>query len=321
MGLDAAATSRTFSTANRGPQREEWQRVRLKQLKEHASRMQGECLSDQYEHSTEKLLWRCSHGHTWRASPNSILHKRSWCPTCAGNAPGGLERLKNHAIAKGCECLAKACKNAQTKLPWKCQQGHTWMASASHVLNSGSWCPHCAARAPIGLRLLQHHAFSLGGKCLATAYTNNKQKVLWQCQLGHTWEATPGNVLHRGTWCPFCARSKWRTESAVRQLFEDIFCPHTFPSSFPASLAGLQLDGHCVALNLAFEYHGEQHFDPDHYFRLFPSGEPRRMKDKIRGLLGQSTTKKRLTERQVSVQVASASESLIWLLGLPCGFT
>ena len=52
----------------------------------------------------------------------------------------------------------------------------------------------------------------------------------------------------------------------MRQLFEDIFCPHKFPSSFPTFLAGLQLDGHCAALNLAFEYHGKQHFDPDDYF-------------------------------------------------------
>ena len=174
--------------------------------------------------------------------------------------------MKEHAIAKGGECLAKAYKNAQTKLPWKCQQGHTWMASASNVLNSGSWCPHCAGNAPVGLWRLHEHARNLGGKCLATAYANSRRKVAWQWKLGHKWEAIPNNVLRRGTWCPFGARRKWRTESGVRQLFEDIFCPHKFPSSFPAFLARLQLDGHCVALNLAFEYHGKQHFDPDHFF-------------------------------------------------------
>ena len=273
MGLDAttslALTSCAFSTAPRGPQREDWQRVRLKQLKEHASRMKGECLSDKYEHGRKKLLWRCGRGHAWSASAQSILHSRSWCPTCAGVTPVGLGRLKEHAIAKGGECLAKTYKNGATRLPWKCQQGHTWMASAASILNCGSWCPHCAGKAPVGLRRLQEHADKLGGKCLAAAYKHVKSKVMWQCKFGHTWEATPNNVLHRGTWCPFCARSKWRTESAVRQLFEDIFWPHTFPSSFPAFLAGLQLDGHCVALNIAFEYHGEQHFNPDNFFNSF----------------------------------------------------
>ncbi|CAJ1365708.1 unnamed protein product [Effrenium voratum] len=272
VGLDAATslalTSRAFSKANRGPQREEWQRLCLKQLKEHASRMQGECLSDQYENRRKKLFWRCSHGHTWCASSNSILHSRSWCPTCAGTAPIGLERLKEHAIAKGGACLANTYKNAQTKLPWKCKQGHTWMASAGNILNSGTWCPHCAGRAPVGLRRLHEHARNLGGKCLATTYKSLGTKVTWQCRLGHTWEAVPKSVLHGGTWCPCCARSRWRTESEVRQLFEDIFFPHTFLSSFPTFLAGLQLDGHCVALNLAFEYHGEQHFHPDNYFNL-----------------------------------------------------
>ncbi|CAJ1424810.1 unnamed protein product [Effrenium voratum] len=273
VGLDTATslalTSHAFSTAPRGPQREEWQRIRLKQLKEHASRLQGECLSDQYENSRTKLLWRCNHRHTWRARADSVLNAGSWCPTCAGVAPIGLGRLKEHAARKDGECLAETCKNAQTKLPWKCQKGHKWMASAASILNGGTWCPHCAGKAPVGLRRLQEHANKLGGKCLATAYKRVKSKVLWQCQLGHTWEATPDSVLHRGTWCPFCARSKWRTESAVKQLFEDIFCPHKFPSSFPAFLAGLQLDGHCSALNLAFEYHGEQHFNPDNYFNSF----------------------------------------------------
>ena len=273
VGIDAATslalTSHAFSTAPRGPQREEWQRVRLKQLKEHASRMQGDCLSDEYENNKNKMLWSCSRGHVWSASAASIMNSCSWCPMCASTSPIGLGRLKEHAIAKGGECLAKAYKNATTRLPWKCRKGHTWMAAAASILHAGSWCPHCAGKAPVGLRRLQEHANNLNGKCLATAYKRVKSKVLWQCKLGHTWEATPDNVLYKGTWCPSCARSRWRTESAVRQLFEDIFCPHTFPSSFPAFLAGLQLDGLCVALNLAFEYHGEQHFDPDNFFNSF----------------------------------------------------
>ena len=160
VGISGVAlTSRAFSKAVRGPQREEWSRVRLKQLQQHASRMQGECLSDQYEHGKKKLLWRCSRGHTWRASAESI-NAGSWCQTCAGKAPVGLGRLKEHARGKGGECLAETYKNSATKLPWKCQQGHTWMASASNVLNAGSWCPHCAGKAPVGLCRLQHHADS-----------------------------------------------------------------------------------------------------------------------------------------------------------------
>ena len=261
-----ALTSRAFSPAPRGPQREEWLRARLKHLKEHASRMQGECMSDQYEHSGKKLLWRCSHGHTWLASAHSILNASTWCPTCAGKSPIGLARLKEHAARKGGVCLAEAYKNATTKLRWKCQKGHTWMARAASILHAGTWCPHCAGKALVGLYRLQHHAGQLGGRCLATAYKNLGSKVTWQCRLGHTWEATPRAVVHGGTWCPVCARSQWRTESEVRQLFESIFCPHKFPPSFPAFLAGLELDGYSVALNLAFEYHGEQHFNPDNYF-------------------------------------------------------
>ena len=240
--------------------------ARLSQLKDHARMKGGECLADEYVSMRTKIPWRCSDGHIWYAHASTILHNGSWCPACAGNRPVGLQRLKEHAARKGGACLAESYGNSSIKLPWRCQKGHTWMASATNILHAGSWCPHCSKNAPVGLRRLQQHARRLGGKCLAVAYRNSKQKVVWQCQLGHTWEATSNNILHRRSWCPSCARSSWRTESHVRNLFEDIFCPHTFPSSFPAFLAGLQLDGHCAALNLAFEYHGEQHFEPDAYF-------------------------------------------------------
>ncbi|CAE6973495.1 mra1 [Symbiodinium natans] len=41
-----------------------------------------------------------------------------------------------------------------------------------------------------------------------------------------------------------------------------------FDTAFPAFLQGLQLDGYSPALNLAFEYHGEQHYQPDSYFNF-----------------------------------------------------
>ena len=46
---------------------------------------------------------------------------------------------------------------------------------------------------------LHDRAAALGGKCLAIGYRNNRTKVPWQCQHGHTWDAVPHSVLNRKT--------------------------------------------------------------------------------------------------------------------------
>lgn len=44
-----------------------------------------------------------------------------------------------------------------------------------------------------------------GGKCLSKRYRNPLVALRWQCAEGHAWEARPGNLLYRGTWCPTCS--------------------------------------------------------------------------------------------------------------------
>ena len=75
-------------------------------------------------------------------------------------------------------------------------------------------------------------------------------------------------MLHRKSWCPQCAASNWRTEEKIRSILETIFHPASFPTCCPPFLERLQLDGYCLDLGLAFEYQGEQHYDPENYFHF-----------------------------------------------------
>jgi hypothetical protein len=70
------------------------------------------------------------------------------------------------------------------------------------------WCPICATKkSGIQRRLtigtMCDIALKRGGRCLSKDYINIAVKLLWQCQYGHQWSATPANVK-RGTWCPVC---------------------------------------------------------------------------------------------------------------------
>ena len=213
-----------------------------------------------------KVPWQCEKGHIWHARANDVLNNnKTWCPACAKRAPLGMERLRSHAARLGGQCLAEVYRNNRTKVRWKCSYGHVWRATAFAVISKFTWCPECQK---IGLRRLQAHAASLGGRCLSKKYNNREAKVLWACQLGHRWKASAKSILHQKTWCPQCAAVTWKTEAEIRGILEAIFAPATFESSYPAFLGGLQLDGYCSELSLAFEYQGEQHYDPDNYFHF-----------------------------------------------------
>ncbi|NDC22413.1 hypothetical protein EBZ57_03555 [bacterium] len=53
---------------------------------------------------------------------------------------------------------------------------------------------------------LRELANSRGGTLLSVAYVGSKNKLLWQCAKGHSWEATPYSVK-KGTWCPSCRKN------------------------------------------------------------------------------------------------------------------
>ena len=259
-----------FRESMRGP-RGPRGKLDLQALRAHASALGGACLAGKYQNSKEKLSWQCKHGHTWNASTNSVVHGRTWCPQCSPTAPLGLKALQDHAAALGGLCLADKYTNSHSKVVWRCRHGHEWQAKPSNVVGGGTWCPQCSNKAPLQLARLRAHAAAFRGHCLTARYLNVRQKQIWRCKDGHTWMATAGNVLHGGSWCPQCASGTLRAEPEVRRIFEELFFPAKFHSSFPRFLSGLQLDGHCPAMHLAFEYQGEQHYDPDHFFH---SGDP-----------------------------------------------
>jgi len=184
----------------------------------------GRCLSKTYVNVESKLKWQCEEGHTWEAKPNNIKHGQ-WCPVCgrkkrADTQRGTLEAMQKVAASRGGRCLSTAYVNSQTKLKWRCSEGHSWTATPADV-KRGTWCPVCAAKkrgdARRGtLEAMQRIAASRGGKCLSSQYVSNHTKVKWECKDGHSWTATPANVK-RGTWCPVCARLTKRKKRGQRQ--------------------------------------------------------------------------------------------------------
>ena len=109
----------------------------------------GKFLSKEYLGILNKYEYQCASGHTWITSASAIINNNTWCPNCGNIHKGNILRRKNGAeylseLAKRNNgiCLSTAYQTINHKYEWKCQNGHTWFASAKHVSN-GTWCPMC----------------------------------------------------------------------------------------------------------------------------------------------------------------------------------
>lgn len=117
----------------------EKRKLTIEDMKLIARKRGGECLSNKYINAHTKLKWKCRKGYIWEASPTSI-RGGTWCPECGGRKIVTINDVKEMALERGGICLSKDYINANTKLKWRCNEGHIWRA-AYHDIQQGSWCP------------------------------------------------------------------------------------------------------------------------------------------------------------------------------------
>ncbi|NML35452.1 zinc-ribbon domain-containing protein [Paraburkholderia antibiotica] len=104
----------------------------------------GSFVSERFSSVNHKHRWRCVKGHEWDADPADVF-KGNWCRIChIESRRGTLDQARRVAQSRGGECLSLEYRSSQSKLTWKCSEGHEWSACLGNVKNSGSWCPQCA---------------------------------------------------------------------------------------------------------------------------------------------------------------------------------
>ena len=144
------------------------------------------------------------------------------------------------------------------KLIFKCpKHNHIWNTRPDSVLKN-QWCRLCwkESSRKYSLNDCINYAIERGGKCLSTFYESIEYKLSWQCHNNHLFEMTLDSVK-RGHWCHTCSFSI--SQRICQEYFETLF-KKKFPSKRIKILEGLELDGYCSELGLAFEHQGEQHY-------------------------------------------------------------
>lgn len=175
----------------------------------------GELLSRTYAGDAVKLRFRCADGHRFEAAPMHVKQGK-WCRKC-GIARRAMAKKAQSVVAlrsvvesRGGLILSREYVDSQSKLRYRCAEGHEWEAVPSSVMQ-GKWCPRCARlydeqherRRRTVLRRLQREARKRGGAMLSPTFISSKTRHRFRCARGHTWEAKAESI-DAGVWCLAC---------------------------------------------------------------------------------------------------------------------
>lgn len=111
--------------------------------------------------------------------------------------------------------------NSKNRVWWQCEKGHEWQALV-YARNQGTGCPVCKSLklrrviagktdlASVNPELAaQWHPTKNAVLTPETVTAGSNEKVWWQCEKGHEWQASVYDRNH-GTGCPVCNGPKYR---------------------------------------------------------------------------------------------------------------
>lgn len=177
-------------------------RSNIKEINKIVRKRKGKCLDQSYVNSRTPLRFECEHGHQWATAPYNIK-AGTWCPSC-NKTDKSIVSMQALAAENGGKCLSKEYKSATEHLIWECKNGHQWSATPNDI-KRGRWCSACAAQSRRDSKLAEivSIAAAKAGRCLSTAYIDNRTKLKFECAHGHKWSAVPYSIKS-GSWCPQC---------------------------------------------------------------------------------------------------------------------
>lgn len=249
--------------------------IGIEECHRYAESKGGKCLSTEYINLYDYMEWECKFGHQWEVAFAGLRSLDQWCPFCSGRRNNNLEKVRAYAESKGGTCLETEYISNKVMMSFQCfadsNKEHIWKARWDWMSRDNTWCPYCSGKYNNSIELCHELAVSKGGKCLSTRYKNEKEYLEWECKEKHKWYSRLDSIKNNGTWCPTCG--KGRSEKLARTIIEEI-TGLTFKQIRPDWLLyingrNLELDGYNEKERMAFEYHGQQHYEEIDYFHRY----------------------------------------------------
>jgi len=182
-------------------------------IKDSFAKEEYRLLTKNYKNSNQKLDYICKNGH------KNFIQWHPWsrgrrCSICSGRIlkPGERTKYTIESIRKDFEnngylLLSNRYKNFNTKLEYKCPNGHNGKISFS-TWYRGSRCKICSIeKSRNKIEDIRKIFKARGYTLLAKEYTNANLRLDYLCPEKHQNSMTIGNFRH-GSECPDCANEK-----------------------------------------------------------------------------------------------------------------
>jgi len=168
--------------------------------------------------SSKKRAWKCGNGHTWEAGVHSRAAGGAGCPVCSGRAVWkGLNDLATlfPAIAAQADGWdpATVVAGSGKRFKWRCENDHTWEATADQRTRDNTWCPYCTNQKVLTgendlLSRFPEIAKQADGWDPATVAWGSERNLAWKCSKGHQWRAIVSRRTKIQSGCPVCSNKK-----------------------------------------------------------------------------------------------------------------
>lgn len=100
-------------------------------------------------------------------------------------------------------------KNTKSKMTFRCESGHEWVAQLTHVVNNHSGCPVCIVE---NVRKDQFARLAEKGFTLLDEYSTTRSNARFRCSNGHIFTKLINIVLNKEHKCSECNESRLTTE-------------------------------------------------------------------------------------------------------------
>ncbi len=175
-------------------------------------------LSTEYINAHVKLEYKCSKGHEHSITWNG-WRQGNRCPTCAGQTKPTIEYIKESFINEGYTLLTKEYINAQTKLDYRCPEGH------EHSISWNCWqrghrCYACFGSLKPTIDQVRESFEDDGYTLLSTEYVNSSTKLNYKCSEGHE-HSIRWSHWKQGSRCLICSGKVKLTLEQVRESFKN----------------------------------------------------------------------------------------------------
>ena len=174
--------------------------------------------------SANRIWWKCSKGHEFRALFNDRARRHDGCPYCSGKRviPGETDFATLypqhaklwHPTKNGDLSPNKMAPKSRALVWWQCQKGHEWQQRMYHRIRRTPECPICngTTLAP-GINDLatlypsvaaEWHLTKNGELTQQDVSPCSNLKVWWICKEGHEWQQIIYDRVY-GNGCPICS--------------------------------------------------------------------------------------------------------------------